>query len=51
MNQRPTVLENAFLNEQVLLQKTLAETLLQSIPPGVVAIDEKGQKVAIAPRS
>jgi PAS domain S-box-containing protein len=37
-----TVLENAFLNEQVLLQKTLAETLLKSIPPGVVAIDERG---------
>lgn len=37
-----TVLENAFLNEQVLLQKTLAETLLQSIPPGVVATDEEG---------
>lgn len=37
-----TLLENAFLSEQVLLQKTLAETLLQSIPPGVIATDEKG---------
>ena len=37
-----TVLENAFLTEQVLLQKTLAETLLKSIPPGVVATDESG---------
>lgn len=37
-----TVLENAFLNEQVLLQKTLAETLLKSIPPGVIATDENG---------
>ncbi len=37
-----TVLENAFLSEQVLRQKTLAETLLQTIPPGVVATDEKG---------
>ncbi len=37
-----TVLENAFLNDQVPLQKTLAETLLKSIPPGVVATDESG---------
>ncbi len=36
------ILENAYLNEQVLLQKTLAETLLKSIPPGVVATDELG---------
>src|SRR2546430_86358 len=35
-----TVLENALLYEEVTLQKTLAETLLKSIPPGIVAIDE-----------
>jgi PAS domain S-box-containing protein len=37
-----TVLENALLNEEVTLQKTLAETLLKSIPPGIVATDEEG---------
>src|ERR1700704_2466713 len=37
-----TVLENALLYEEVTLQKTLAETLLKSIPPGIVAIDEDG---------
>ena len=37
-----TVLENALLYEEVTLQKTLAETLLKSIPPGIVAIDEEG---------
>lgn len=36
-----TVLENALLYEEVALQKTLAETLLKSIPPGIVAIDEE----------
>jgi PAS domain S-box-containing protein len=35
-----TVLENALLNEEIALQKTLAETLLKSIPPGIVATDE-----------
>lgn len=35
-----TVLENALLYEEVTLQKTLAETLLKSIPPGIVAIDD-----------
>ena len=35
-----TILENAFLYEEVTVQKTLAETLLKSIPPGIVAIDE-----------
>src|SRR6476659_9928146 len=35
-----TVLENALLNEELTLQKTLAETLLKSIPPGIVATDE-----------
>ncbi len=37
-----TVLENALLQEETTLQKTLAETLLKSIPPGIVAIDEGG---------
>jgi PAS domain S-box-containing protein len=37
-----TVLENALLYEEVTLQKTLAEALLKSIPPGIVAIDEDG---------
>ncbi|HEY2615284.1 MAG TPA: ATP-binding protein [Chthoniobacterales bacterium] len=36
-----TVLENALLYEEVALQKTLAETLLKSIPPGIIAIDEQ----------
>jgi nitrogen-specific signal transduction histidine kinase len=37
-----TVLENALLQEETVLQKTLAETLLKSIPPGIVATDEEG---------
>ena len=37
-----TVLENALLYEEVTLQKTLAETLLTSIPPGIIATDEDG---------
>ena len=37
-----TALENAILGEQISLQKTFAETLLKSIPPGVVATDETG---------
>jgi nitrogen-specific signal transduction histidine kinase len=36
-----TVLENALLHEEVTLQKTLAETLLKSMPPGIVATDEE----------
>lgn len=36
-----TVLENALLYEEITLQKTLAETLLKSIPPGIVATDEE----------
>ena len=36
-----TVLENALLNEEVTVQKTLAETLLKAIPPGIVATDEE----------
>src|SRR5437868_1374682 len=35
-----TILENALLFEEATVQKTLAETLLKSIPPGIVAIDE-----------
>ena len=34
-----TVLENALLYEEVAVQKTLAETLLKSIPAGIVAVD------------
>jgi PAS domain S-box-containing protein len=37
-----TVLENALLYEEITIQKTLAETLLKSIPPGIVATDENG---------
>ena len=37
-----TVLENALLYEEVALQKNLAEALLQSIPPGIVATDPDG---------
>lgn len=37
-----TVLENALLQDETVLQKTLAETLLKSIPPGIVATDEEG---------
>ncbi len=36
-----TVLENALLYEEITLQKTLAETLLKSIPPGIVATDQE----------
>ena len=36
-----TVLENALLHEEVTLQKTLAETLLTAIPPGIIASDEE----------
>jgi PAS domain S-box-containing protein len=37
-----SVLENALLHEEIALQKTLAETLLKAIPPGIVATDEGG---------
>lgn len=36
-----TVLENALLYEEITLQKTLAETLLKSIPSGIIATDEE----------
>ncbi len=35
-----TVLENASLHDELTLQKTLAETLLTTIPPGIIATDE-----------
>jgi PAS domain S-box-containing protein len=34
-----TILDNALLYEEATVQKTLAETLLKSIPPGIVAVD------------
>jgi len=37
-----TTLENALLYEQVAVQKTLAETLLHSMPTGIVAVGEDG---------
>ncbi|HMP75868.1 MAG TPA: ATP-binding protein [Kiritimatiellia bacterium] len=37
-----TALENALLYEEVARQKSLAETLLHSLPTGIVAADEKG---------
>ncbi len=37
-----TTLENSLLYEEVAVQKTLAETLLHSIPTGIVAVDEEG---------
>jgi nitrogen-specific signal transduction histidine kinase len=37
-----TVLENALLYEEITVQKTLAETLLKTIPVGIVATDEDG---------
>jgi PAS domain S-box-containing protein len=36
------VLENALLYEEIAVQKSLAETLLKAIPPGIVATDEHG---------
>jgi PAS domain S-box-containing protein len=37
-----SVLENALLYDEIAVQKSLAETLLKSIPPGIVATDEMG---------
>ena len=37
-----TTLENALLYEEVGIQKSLAETLLHSMPTGIVAADDKG---------
>lgn len=46
-----TVLENALLHEETALQKTLTETLLKSIPPGIIAIDEYGIIRSFNPRA
>jgi nitrogen-specific signal transduction histidine kinase len=35
------ILENAFLHENIIREKTLAESLLTSLPPGIVASDEE----------
>lgn len=37
-----TTLENALLFEEATIQKTLAETLLHSIPNGIIAVDDDG---------
>ncbi|MBP7830159.1 MAG: PAS domain-containing protein [Kiritimatiellae bacterium] len=37
-----TTLEHALLYEELAVQKTLAETLLQSLPTGIVAVDAEG---------
>ena len=37
-----TVLDNADQNQELTIQKTLAETLLSAIPPGVIACDDQG---------
>lgn len=37
-----TTLENALLYEEITIQKTLAETLLHSIPNGIIAVDDDG---------
>ncbi len=37
-----SVLENERLNHELILQKTLAETLLSAIPPGIIACDNDG---------
>ncbi len=41
-DQVSTMLENARRSEEITLQKTLAETLLTAIPPGIIACDEQG---------
>ncbi len=37
-----TILENALLYKEVTLQKTFAETMLHTIPTGIIATDETG---------
>ena len=37
-----TILENALLYKEVTLQKTFAETMLHTIPTGIIATDEAG---------
>src|ERR1700736_6150550 len=46
-----TILENAFLYAEAAMQKTLAETLLKSIPPGIVAIDTDATIRWFSPRA
>ena len=38
-----TTLENAFLYEETAIQRSLSETLLQSIPTGIVSINVEGR--------
>ena len=45
------VLENALLYEETAVEKTLAETLLKSIPPGIVAVDTDATIRWINPRA
>jgi PAS domain S-box-containing protein len=46
-----TILENAFLYTEAVMQKTLAQTLLKSIPPGIVAIDTDATIRWFSPRA
>ncbi len=46
-----TILENASLYEQATIQKSLAETLLKSIPPGIVAVDTEATVRWFNPRA
>ena len=46
-----TILENALLFEEATMEKTLAETLLKSIPPGIVAIDTEATVRWFNPRA
>jgi two-component system, NtrC family, sensor histidine kinase AtoS len=46
-----TILENALLYEEATMEKTLAETLLKSIPPGIVAIDTEATVRWFNPRA
>ncbi len=41
-DQVSTVIDNALLHNEVVVQKTLAETLLHTIPTGIVAVDTEG---------
>ena len=41
-DQVSTTLENALLYEELTIQKSLAETLLQTLPTGIVAVDAAG---------
>lgn len=41
-DQVSTVIDNALLHNEVVVQKTLAETLLHTIPTGIVAVDTGG---------